>query len=62
MMWEIIRRDDWSLIRPLVDSPGLQYDECLRVSRDHNGGVVEVCSYDAAKLQTNDDRIWVLKT
>lgn len=36
MMWEIIRRDDWCLIRPLVDSPGSQYDECLRVSRDHN--------------------------
>lgn len=60
MMWEIIRRDDWCLIRPLVDPLGSQYDECLRVSRDHNRGVVE--GYDAAKLQTNDDRTWVLKT
>ena len=61
MMWEIIRRDDWCLIRSLVDPLGSQ-QRMFASLWDHNRGVVEVYSYDAAKLQTNDDRTWVLKT
>ena len=61
MMWEVIRQDDWCLIRSLVDPLGSQ-QRMFASLWDHNRGVVEVYSYDAAKLQTNDDRTWVLKT